>query len=527
MLQPLAVGMYFMILAQAGNEAAAPPAKPPAPPVQITWNFDNGSLGGWETNDAGEIRLTHAPGAGGIWYYFQIDGAANQTLTFVIENARKDYYGHTLLPSLSYDQEHWAYIKDRIIEPHPTDLDRVRFRFTHTFAAGRAWIAYSPPYPNGRLDALVKQAAAHPHARVETLCETPLNNLPVPLLLLTDPDTPDTGKKYALVLSREEGHETASSWIAEGMARFLMSGDPVAAALRRACVFLIIPLFDRDAVAAGDAVHPLTRNGPAVYWTETWPESTYSFFEQRQLKRFLQEWNDEEKRVDFSFRIHSQSWNEDLARREHAAEANFPLQDQLFTEWLGKLYLPWYRVPDRLPQDTRFSKFVLDLFPGAVTGLLQSDYLYTNDFGLSFHLYKNQDDLLTEGELIIRALGECLGIPSPDPPPYLHAAELYELSGSRKNQPGHARCVYRDLQGRPPEYVRLVINDTPLELKPVTDGKEPDYRAGVLYTGFYRVEQEVNHHHFETANGSRTARVPPEGEFLGPLLTASTGTRRK
>ncbi|MFB3787650.1 MAG: M14-type cytosolic carboxypeptidase [bacterium] len=527
MMQPLAIGLCFVILTQPGNESAAPPANKPAPSVQITWNFDNGALGAWETNAAGEIQLTHSPGSGGLWYYFQIDGAANQTRTFVFENARKDSYGHSLLPSISYDQEHWAYIKDRLIEPHPTDLDRVRFRFTHTFAADRAWIAYTPPYPNPRLDALVKRTASYPQCRVEILGEAPLSNLPIPIFILTDPETPDVNKKYALILSREEGHETASSWLAEGMVRFLLSSDPVAAALLRAGVFLIAPLFDRDAVAAGYAVHPLAKNGPGVYWTETWPESTYSFFEQRQLKRFLQGWKDGEKRVDFSFRIHSQSWNEDQARREHAAEANIPLQDRIFTEGLGRTYMPWYRVPERLLQDTRFSKYVLDLFPGAVTGLLQSDYLYSNDFGLNFHLYKTPDDLLTEGELMLRALGESLGIPSLDPPPYLHAAELYELTESQKNQPSHARCVYRDLLGRPPEFVRLYINDTPYELKPVTEGKEPDFRAGIPYTGYYRVEQEVNRHHFEAANGSRTVRIPAEGDFLGPFRITSTRTRRR
>ncbi|NPU96100.1 MAG: hypothetical protein HPY51_02645 [Candidatus Omnitrophica bacterium] len=527
MVQPLAVGICFIILTQAGNEPATPPAQPSAPSVQITWNFDNGSLGGWEINADGAIQLTHSPGSGGIWYYFQVDGASNQTLTFVIENARKDYYGHSLLPAISYDQEHWSYIKDRYIEPHPTDLDRVRFRFTHTFAADRAWIAYSPPYPNSRLNALIKTVTAHSHVRVETLCVTPIHQLPVPILILTDPAIPEDGKKTALILCREEGHETAGSWIAEGMVRFLLSDSPEAAVLKQAFVFLIVPLFDRDAVAGGYAVHPLTPNGPGVYWTETWPETSYSFFEQRQMKRFLQAWKDGGRTIDFSLRILSQSWNEDLARREHAAEIQFPLQDLLFMEKLSPTYLPWYSNAERLLQDTRFSKFVFDLFPDAVTGLLQSDYLFFNDFGLNFHLYKTPADLLTEGEMIVRALGECRDITPQDPPPYLHAAELYDLTGSRKNQPGHVRCVYRDLLGRPPEYVRLYINETPYDLKPVTGGNDPDYRAGVLYTGFYSLEQEINQHHFEASNGSHGIRIPAEGAFVGPFRIALRGGRKR
>ncbi len=43
-------------------------------------------------------------------------------------------------------------------------------------------------------------------------------------------------------------------------------------------VFLIVPLFDCDGAALGRAVHPFLEQGPGVYWTETWPETTHTLF---------------------------------------------------------------------------------------------------------------------------------------------------------------------------------------------------------------------------------------------------------
>jgi len=488
--------------------------------VELSWKFDNGSLGEWKVDDNGEILLSHAPRSGEIWYYFRLDKVANKTRTFVFPNARSDFYGGDSLPFISYDQTFWTTIKNRSIAPNPNEPGRVRYTFTHTFITDRAWIAYTPPFTNRILDKLTAEISPHPHVAVQTLCETPIKQLPLTLISITDPETKDEDKKSAVILAREDAYETAGSWVAEGLIRFLLSDDPVAAAIKRRLIVHVVPLFDPDGVALGHAIHPLSENGDNVYWTETWPESAYSFYEQRQFKRFFQDWKDKGLNVDYSLRLHSSGWSGDSLRREHCSKENQPAQDTLFNDLAGTKYMPWHTSLDRLLRKTRFSKFIADLFPNAITGFCQSEWIYSNAFGLPYPLYKTRDDLLLEGELLIRAIGERLGVSGSDPPPCLHAAEFYRLVG-KTGEMYHVRCVYRDLLGRPAQYVRVLVNGKPYDLKPVSEnGKAPDSQTGILYTGFLTMEDEINNHVFVTSNGSREFKTPASAPRTGPLMPA-------
>ncbi|RJP32617.1 MAG: hypothetical protein C4527_05700 [Candidatus Omnitrophota bacterium] len=492
--------------------------------IRISSDFENGSLGSWRINDAGEIILTHAPGSGDLWYFFRVDGVLHQTLTFVFESARNDLFGDHNLPAWSYDLNQWSFIKTRFIQPHPTNPQQTRFSFTCTFAQNHAWIAYTPPFSNTLLDQLLNRFAEHPHLHVYDLCETPIEHLHLPILQITDSETPKEEKQTILLLCREEAYETASSWVGYGAIRFLLSDDPIAAAIKRRCLFLVIPIFDRDGVALGRAVHPLSRERGEVYWTETWPEKEYSFYEQRQLKRFLQRWKDQGKTIDLSIRLHSNSWREDLVRREFCSDANIPAQDAFFMDILGKEHLPWYRNVDRTLRETRFSKFVWDVFPQAITASSLHEYLFSDVIAQEFILYKTIDDLMVEGELMARAIGQSVGVPASDPPPFLHGAECYENAGLTA-QTFHVRCIYRDLLNRPPEFVRVVVNEEPFELFPVNT-ETPDYQKGVIFAGFVEAKTESNRHYFQASNGSNTFRVPYAGERAGPyLLSRDSSTK--
>lgn len=516
--------VFFWIVVAAGIAHAQSPS---GDGIRIAWDFDNGSLGGWTRGSQGEIFLTHSPASGEIWYHFRIDGVEGKTLTFVIENARKDFYGGDALPAISYDQESWYLIKNRQIQPHPANLNQVRFSFTHTFAADRAWLAFTPPYTNKRLDAFLASISSHPHVTVDSLGQTPIKKLSIPAIVITDPETPLAEKQGILFLAREEALESASSWLCEGLIRFLLSDDPVAAAIKRRCLVLAVPLFDRDGVALGTAVHPLSANGDLVFWTETWPETIYSFYEQRQLKRYLQNWKDTGKSLDYSFRMHSGAWNQDQFRREQCAETLMAAQEQFYEKLLTRKYLPGYKNLERVLQDTRFSKFAADLFPTVITGLCQSEFQYKNAFGFAGTLYKSTDDLGTEGQLLTYALAEALGVPASDPPPFLHAAEIYEIA-EPAGKTFHARCIYRDLLNRPPQYVRIAIGGQSFDLQPSQIAATAlDYRLGVLYTGYFQSSETVGSHFFSASNGSRIDRVPQAGSRIGPLLHPPAPSRRR
>lgn len=484
--------------------------------LQLTASFENGSLGGWKQNEKGEIVLQHAAGSGDLWYYFQVDHCLNQTLTFVFEKARADYFGEHNVPVVSYDRQHWSFIKDRIIVPLNENQAVVRFSFTHTFAKNRAWIAYAPPFSNSFLDQITQNIANHSHVNVNNLCASAIHNASIPILSITDPEIQSNEKKGVLLLCREDAYESAGSWLALGVIRFILSDDAVASAIKRRCTFLIVPIFDADGVTMGRVIHPLREGGGDVFWTETWPETTYSFHEQRQMKLFLQQWKDKGNSIDYSFRIHSNSWIENLVRREFTADDQQTNQDKLFVDMMEKKYLPWYRNVDRLKQDTRFSRFVWELFPKAITGFYMSDFIYPDVFGDELLFYKTTDDLMIEGELMVRSLAEHLGIKASDPPPYLHGAEIYRQVGVNQNT-FHVRCIYRDLHNRPPTYVRVVINDKPYDLFRVPN-QSRDNNHGVIYSGFISLKGPEHQHYFLTTNGSRSHRVPRIGSRPGPFL---------
>jgi hypothetical protein len=487
--------------------------------LRISTDFDSGSLGGWEIGENGEIHLRHTSESGGLWYHFQVDGVRGKSVTFVFDSVRADYFGDLSLPAVSYDQVHWHWIKQRTILPLPEDPTRVRYTFTHRFTVDRAWVAYAPAFNNPRLDDWIQRIQGHPHLTVETICETPLRRLPVPLLQISDATGPPAEQQTLLLLAREDSYETAGSWFVQGMADFLLSNDPVAAELKRRAEFLLVPLFDRDGVALGHALHPLPALGESVFWTETWTESQFSFHEQRQFKLFLQRWKDQGRRIDGVLRVHSNGWQTNLLRPEHLPPESSDQSALIFNTVLHGKYFPIFLLQEPQLLETRFTQFVADLFPSSISAYLQTDFIYSPAFGSPFDLYKTPDDLRAEGELFARGVAEILGIVSSDPPPFLLAAECYELTGSPANQ-FHVRCVYRDLLNRPPEYVRVVVNDTAYNLTPVGP-QNRNFSQGVTYSGFLTLDPGEFAHYFLTSNGSQSRRLPDQGTRPGPFTPAT------
>ncbi|MDX9752866.1 MAG: M14-type cytosolic carboxypeptidase [bacterium] len=504
-------------LAKPPLSQAQPAAKPAqAAGVEIAWNFENGSLGSWSSGKNGEIILTHSRNAGGLWYYFRLDQVQGKTLTFVFENARRDFYDDISLPVCSYDQRHWFPLLDRTIQPHASDTNLIRYTFRHTFGPKRAWLAFSPPYTNAMLNQQITAIETHPHANVLSICDTPLEQQTLPLVHITDPEVQNP-KKTVFLLCREDAYETATSWLAEGFITALLADSPLASAIRRRCHVLVVPIFDRDGVSRGEIIHPLPFGDRAVFWTETWPETTYSFFEQRQMKQFLQQWKKEGNGIDLALSLHSETWKSNFIRPEHCKEENATAQENFFIELLGKKYMPWNSIGKRLEMDTRFTKVVHDFFPSSISGVMQTDYIYTGFHPTVPFVYKSTEDLAQEGDLLLRAIGEFIGIQDSNPAPYLLGAMLQKPTAT-EDEMIPVQCVYRDLLGRAPTAVQVVVNDTAYDLAPV-DEADTAYAKGVLYAGFLPAPNAQNTYYFQATNEAASVRVPREA-IPGPIVFA-------
>lgn len=222
--------------------------------ITIHTAFENASLAHWERKDDQDCIIIH-PVAGGEnrypWFYFLISGVGGREWTFQVPALGRE----TLCPvSVSYDRVDWL-----PLAAVPQDGERVAFR--HLFTADDAIISTTPPYTAGMLYDLTLWAARSPHARIEYIGrEAPAGSEPLTCITISemgrsseksgssatgmDENASPPDRPAVWLIAREHPLEAAASWVAEGMVRFLLSADPLAAELRRRFVFKIVPILD-------------------------------------------------------------------------------------------------------------------------------------------------------------------------------------------------------------------------------------------------------------------------------------------
>jgi hypothetical protein len=112
------------------------------------------------------------------------------------------------------------------------------------------WLAHVPPYTPSRLEGLLREVNRHPQARVEVIGKT-VQGRDLALVTLTETALPDTNKKVFWLVARQHAWETGTSFVAEGLLRFLTSDEPEARKLRDQALWRIVPMMDPDGCANG------------------------------------------------------------------------------------------------------------------------------------------------------------------------------------------------------------------------------------------------------------------------------------
>lgn len=470
--------------------------------ISINWDFDSGSLDKWEQQD-NKIILTPAEEAGSLWYYFQITGVKDQTLTFEFQSANNNFYGEHKIPVISYDNENWMFLYQRFIFNNTENSSKINFQFTHTFTEDQAWIAYTPPYNNTRLNQWLEKHKESKSLKVIELGKTSMHSLPLNVLQFSNESISNASKTSWMIFCREDSYETASTWLGMGAADFLLSEDPLAKEVLLQSNWYIVPIFDRDGVKDGHALHPDPVLGPNYFWTEAWSENVVSFHEQRLFKSFLQDLKDQGTNMNGFFRVHSNSWQNNVIRPEQLTLPAENTEEQPpsinFFQSLHANYLPWFMLQDPLNLDSRISKFVKTLFPDAITSFIQTEFVYPNAFGTTFLLYKPADDIMTEGEKLVRKVAQKIGISPSEIPPQILAHDFY-LPSLNPNQQYHVRCVYQDALNRPPTTVEFRMNENAIQLRPLSN-EQVNFRQGVIFTGFVNIQEEINNASFYVSNG--------------------------
>jgi hypothetical protein len=239
------------------------------------------------------------------WYYFRLDGAAGREVTLDFTDLVGEYNYRTGARAIdektpgvySYDQKSWRHLDRSAWREGENQSIRLRF----TPERNRAWIAHVPPYTTEHLRVLLRDAAAHRHAKGEVAGKT-VGGRGLPLLTITNPAIPDASKKAVWLMFRQHSWESGTSWSGEGAIRWLLSADPAAVRIRDEFVFRIFPMADPDGVARGGVRfnahgYDLNRN-----WDVTDPKLMPEITAQRKA---VFGWLESGRRIDLFFTMHN------------------------------------------------------------------------------------------------------------------------------------------------------------------------------------------------------------------------------
>ncbi len=238
------------------------------------------------------------------WFYFGVNGASGQTLTFRLLNTNEtNVTGHwgTAVPVFSTDDGNtWA----RVTEG--TSTTPTTYTFTHTIQSNSERLAFHVPYPFSRVETKIPQWAAHPHAELSVLGES-VEGRDITLFRITDPLQDADGKLGIWIIARQHAAEVTSSWSLEGLMDFLLSDADEALALRANALINVVPFLNPDGATAGN----YRDNALGVNLNRVWDGSAtmQSSPEVVLAKQVIDEWATGENDYSWFFDFHSTSGN--------------------------------------------------------------------------------------------------------------------------------------------------------------------------------------------------------------------------
>jgi murein tripeptide amidase MpaA len=255
------------------------------------------------------------------WYYFRIDGAAGQTITIDLANLLGEYNyragTHAVTektrPLISTEQHTWTHLPESVIQWVVASEPALRLTFKAT--ANKIWIAHQVPYTNSHIIALAKEFAKHPALRTETIGKS-IENRSLYLWTIHEPSThaqpPPSGtprRPAVWLMFRQHSWESGSSFVGEGLVRWLLGNSPQAQAARRDFVWKILPAADPDGLVHGGVRfnrkgYDLNRN-----WDRVLPELSPEIASQQ---RAIYSWLDSGNTVDLFLSLHNTESSEYL-----------------------------------------------------------------------------------------------------------------------------------------------------------------------------------------------------------------------
>ena len=285
--------------------------------TQVSENYWQGALLG--ESDA-ENRNRQAS-----WYYFRVDGLKHQPLTIELTELVGEYnyrYGTIpvsadIRPLISYDQSHWRHLTDAEVQWNAADTT---LQLSFTPQHDTVWVAHLPPYTTQPLQKLLAHYRSNPWVKLDTMGLTPEKRV-LQLMTVTNPQVPTGRKKIVWLMARQHSWEAGTSYVMDGLIRYLLDSARGQALLDHV-VFKLIPMGDPDGVARGGVRfnafgHDLNRN-----WDYVIPEEMPEIQAQ---KTAIEEWLAQGDSIDLFVTLHN-------TKDDYVQGPDVPVGHQLWKE---------------------------------------------------------------------------------------------------------------------------------------------------------------------------------------------------
>jgi murein tripeptide amidase MpaA len=193
------------------------------------------------------------------WFHFRVSGAKGRVVTLRITNCGSSAYPlgwNNYRARVSEDRVDWRYAD--------TSYQDGVLTITYTPALDTAYFAYFAPYTVDQHHNLIQRIAAKPGVSVRELGQS-IEGQPIDCIEL------GSGPEQVWLYARQHpGESMAEHWIEGALDRLTDEGDAVAATLRAACTFHIIPNMNPDGSYRGH----LRTNAVGVNLNREWAEPT-------------------------------------------------------------------------------------------------------------------------------------------------------------------------------------------------------------------------------------------------------------
>lgn len=217
------------------------------------------------------------------WWYFRLDGITpGETITLQLRGSTET----VAKPGVAFPKPLspvWAmpaqatFSTDGQTWQHTGKGKRQDDWMVYTLEPGAAsvFVAWGPPYTPSTAQAFVREMIARsPHAKALVLC-TSREKREVPMLHVQEGPRATRERFGVWVQARQHAWESGSSWVAQGLAEWLLSDNPDAAWLRQHAEIFIVPVMDVDNAATGNGgkdAQPQDHNrdwSDKPHWNET------------------------------------------------------------------------------------------------------------------------------------------------------------------------------------------------------------------------------------------------------------------